>query len=140
MSTDPNDTAQLRQDLLDRVEKTLGRQDLSPEARQEALDEFERALQEAGDNPKSTADVLAEWQDSSTLLREQLDAMQKNGDMSATELADMSRNFDAITDALSQLQQAPTNHTETLTNNASVPLPQGIPQELADKLTQKPDA
>lgn len=139
MPTDPNDTAQLRRDLLDRVEKTLGRQDLSPEARQEALDEFERALQEAGDNPKSTADVLAEWQDSSTLLREQLDAMQKNGDMSATELADMSRNFDAITDALSRLQQEPANHTGTSTNSASAPLPQGMPQELADKLTQKPD-
>lgn len=137
MSPDQNATSRLRQTMLDYMDETLKEQNIPPEVRQSALQEFDQAMTDAKDNPKPPATILAEWQESAESLREQLEAMQKNGDISATESSDLSRSFDNITQTLETLQQPPNDASAEKAEPTA--LPQGMPQEVAAALAQKHD-
>lgn len=71
--------------------------DVPRDVRESVLAQFKDALQENEANPKPVAQVLAEWEETAGMLREQVDAMQKNGEITATEAADLCRQYDEIT-------------------------------------------
>lgn len=97
MPTD-HDTPSLPQAAVEYLSDALENdRDIPLDVRESVLAQFKDALRESEANPKSAAEVLADWEKTSDMLREQVDAMQKNDEITATEAADLLRQYDEIT-------------------------------------------
>ena len=125
-----------QQAALDDFNTSMEQSDVSPEARKQAAQLFEQALQDAADHPKTTAEVLEDWRATVSQWNEHFEALQKRGDISATDAADIFRQFEQITQTLQDFQDGESNAVgETpAAPEAAPPLPQGMPAEVAAAL------
>lgn len=138
MSSEETDTSNLRQTMLDYLDDVLREREVPSQLRQSTLQEFEQAMQDAEEHPKSVTEVMADWQESAESLRTQLRTMEENGEISATESADLTRQFDKITDTFETVQRSSGNVTEKpAAEGRATALPQGMPEEVAAALKQR---
>lgn len=140
MSSEETDTSSLRQSMMDYLDEVLKEREIPPQLRQSTLQEFEQAMQDAKSHPKPVAEVMTDWQESAGLLRAQLKTMEESGDISATESADLSRQFDKITDTLETMRRpsdSPIVEAAEDGESRTTTLPQGMPKEVAAALKQR---
>lgn len=132
MSSDETDTSTLHQTMLDFLDEALKESsDIPSEVRQSTLQQFDEAMQEAQDHPKPPEEVLAEWQQTTSDLQSRIDTMRENGDISATDAADMLNPYDEITQKLKGLIEASAGDDEAAGGTG---LPRGVPPEVAATL------
>ncbi len=87
-----------RQKVLDYLEDCLKDDPGIPlDARQDAMALIDDALKDAAANPKPAREVLADWEQTRQSLQEQIEARQRNGEITATDAADLYRGYDEIT-------------------------------------------
>lgn len=125
-----------QQAALDDFNTSLEQSDVSPETRKHAAKLFEEALQDAAEHPKTAAEVLQDWQETVGQWNEQFEAMQKRGEISATDAADVFRQFEQITQTLQGFQNAESNviGEAPVAQGVPTPLPQGMPADVAAAL------
>lgn len=139
MATDADKDGALRRSILDDFTSSLESQPgMTPATRREATQLLDQALQDAANQPKSPAEVLAGWRQTVDQWNGHLEVMQKREEISATDAADIFRQFDQITQTLQGIQQGePAVAAETAVVEAfAAPLPQGMPMEVAMALGQ----
>lgn len=134
MSTDA-ESSPFHQSMLDDLKQALQEDgELSTEARNSAMHEFDQALQQAAANPKPISDVLADWNGTVADLRQRIEAMQQNEEITATDAGDMLRQFDEVTRTLESIQDDGAVQDGTPPVSAGSELPSGMPADLAMKL------
>jgi hypothetical protein len=129
------DHAAYRQSVLDEFTASLKDEPgMPPAARRQVTQLFEQALQDAASQPRKPAEVLADWAQSVSAWNGNLEAMQKRGELSATDAADMSRQFDEITRTLQNIQADSGEEDSMAETTSAAPLPQGMPADVAQAL------
>ncbi len=125
------DTSPNPQAVLDGLNAALGdEQRLSPAGHALARRVFAEAVQRAVDHPRTPAEILAEWRDNVGGLQAQVEARRRSGELTATDAAELLRQFDGITEGLEYLHQRQAGGANAVEATQSG-LPQGMPVELA---------
>ncbi|HEV2679955.1 MAG TPA: hypothetical protein VGV14_05610 [Rhodanobacter sp.] len=136
MATEANKQGSARQAVLDDFTTSLqGQSKMPPAARHETAQLFEQALQDAAGQCRTPEEVLDDWTRTTDEWSARLEAMQKRDEISATDVADIIRQFDDVTHNLRAIQQRSQAHTDT--DERTVPLPQGMPSDVARAFEQQ---
>lgn len=114
-----------------------GESDITPAARREAVQLFDQALQDAANQSKTPEEVLTDWEQTTREWGAYLQAMQKRGEISATGVADVARQFDEVAQNLRAIRQRNENPSADANDRPAAPLPQGMPSDLARAFEQK---
>jgi hypothetical protein len=114
-----------------------GESDVTPAARREATQLFEQALQDAASQSKTPEEVLVDWEKTTSTWSAYLEAMQKRGEISATGVADIVRQFDEVAKNLRAIRQRSQDASAQAADSPATPLPQGMPSDLARAFEQK---
>lgn len=86
------------QKVMDYLEQCLSDDPGVPlDAKQNTMAMIDGALKDAAENPKPADEVLADWERTRQSLQDQIDARQRNGEITATDAADLYRGYDDIT-------------------------------------------
>lgn len=114
-----------------------GESDITPAARREAAQLFDQALQDAANQSKTPEEVLTDWEQTTRDWGTYLQGMQTRGEISATGVADIVRQFDEVAQNLRAIRQRSENASAEATDTPATPLPQGMPPDLARAFEQK---
>lgn len=114
-----------------------GESDITPAARREAAQLFDQALQDAANQSKTPEEVLTDWEQTTRDWSTYLQAMQTRGEISATGVANIVRQFDEVAQNLRAIRQRSENSSAEAVDRPATPLPQGMPSDLARAFEQK---
>lgn len=114
-----------------------GESDITPAARREAAQLFEQALQDAATQSKTPEEVLTDWEQTTRDWSVYLEAMQQRGEINATGVADIVRQFDEVALNLRAIRQRSQDASDHVVDSPATPLPQGMPSDLARAFEQK---
>jgi uncharacterized membrane protein YccC len=138
MATDADKQGSARRAVLDDFTTSLDSQsEMTPAARSQATALFDQALQDAANAPKSTEEVLADWNRTTDDWIANLEAMQKRGEVSATDVADIVRQFDDVTRNLRAIRQREENRANAGHGEPAAELPHGMPSDVARAFEQQ---
>lgn len=136
MSTEANEQGSARQAVLDDFTASLqGQSGMPPAARRETAQLFEQALQDAASLRRTSEEVLDDWTRTTDEWGARLEAMQKRDEISATDVADIIRQFDDVTRNLQAIRQRSQAHVDA--DERAAPLPQGMPSDVARAFEQQ---
>lgn len=136
MSTEANQQGSARRAVLDDFASSLQDQaEMPPAARRDTAQLFEQALQDAAGQRRTPQEVLDDWTGTTATWSERLRAMQARNEISATDVADIIRQFDEVTRNLQAI--CARSAAQDAADGHAAALPQGMPSDVARAFEQQ---